>query len=313
MNENNKNVSVGDADLAVKIGARIKRLRKHKKMTQKQLAGDKITRNMLSRIENGFALPSLPTLTYIAGRLDVPCACLLDDATAIDHINAENVRAAHELMKRGEYGEAAKLVCSGDAAKDDEALLIAIECNLEEAKKLTSLHKYFDAYKKLTEAVEMTEHTLYSTAGSGYIADLYLELSKMLLPLSENDTTKRPPKFDNYIDLYVYIKLLDLFEKGQIVKAVNLAALCEINDRILSAHIAAKLDISSGRYAEATAKLRSIVESESASPTPHGGLMLYSVYSDLEQCAKGLNDYVSAYNYKEEKLRLFSAMSGIEL
>ena len=42
-----------------KIGEKIKALRISKRMTQSELAGDQITRNMLSLIENGSALPSL--------------------------------------------------------------------------------------------------------------------------------------------------------------------------------------------------------------------------------------------------------------
>ena len=39
------------------IGEKIKRLRLQRNMTQSDLAGDQITRNMLSRVENGAALP----------------------------------------------------------------------------------------------------------------------------------------------------------------------------------------------------------------------------------------------------------------
>ena len=41
------------------IGKKIKKLRTSKLMTQSELAGSEITRNMLSRIENDAASPSL--------------------------------------------------------------------------------------------------------------------------------------------------------------------------------------------------------------------------------------------------------------
>ena len=50
------------------IGKKIKELRLQKFMTQSELAGNEITRNMLSRIENGAAQPSLDTLKYLASR-----------------------------------------------------------------------------------------------------------------------------------------------------------------------------------------------------------------------------------------------------
>ena len=59
------------------IGERIKELRISKLMTQSELAGDRITRNMLSCIENGSANPSISTVLYIASRLGVPAGFLL--------------------------------------------------------------------------------------------------------------------------------------------------------------------------------------------------------------------------------------------
>ena len=61
----------------LEIGEKIKTLRQSKRMTQAELSGDQITRNMLSLIENGSALPSLPTIIYIAERLNVPVECFL--------------------------------------------------------------------------------------------------------------------------------------------------------------------------------------------------------------------------------------------
>ena len=61
------------------IGNKIKNLRTEKLMTQSELAGTEITRNMLSRIENGSALPSLGTIIYLARRLGVPAGYLLSE------------------------------------------------------------------------------------------------------------------------------------------------------------------------------------------------------------------------------------------
>ena len=59
------------------IGGKIKKLRTAKMMTQSDLAGTEITRNMLSRIENGSANPSLETICYLANRLHVSPGFLL--------------------------------------------------------------------------------------------------------------------------------------------------------------------------------------------------------------------------------------------
>lgn len=53
---------------SAELGRRIKEARIAKKMTQAELVGDFITRNMLSRIESGNATPSVKTLEYIGGQ-----------------------------------------------------------------------------------------------------------------------------------------------------------------------------------------------------------------------------------------------------
>ena len=62
------------------IGEKIKNVRTSKMLTQKELAGDAITRNMLSKIENGVATPSLPVAITLAARLGVPVGYLLTDS-----------------------------------------------------------------------------------------------------------------------------------------------------------------------------------------------------------------------------------------
>ena len=55
----------------ISLGTKIKKLRILRNMTQKELVGDRITRNMLSEIESGTANPSLTTLIYLAERLNI--------------------------------------------------------------------------------------------------------------------------------------------------------------------------------------------------------------------------------------------------
>lgn len=61
------------------LGQRIKEARLAKKMTQTEVVGSFITRNMLSQIESGSAVPSVKTLTYLAQVLELPPSVLLPD------------------------------------------------------------------------------------------------------------------------------------------------------------------------------------------------------------------------------------------
>lgn len=63
------------------LGERIRELRKKKKMTLEALAGEELTKGMLSLIENNKAKPSMESLAYIAERLGVEMAELLEEVS----------------------------------------------------------------------------------------------------------------------------------------------------------------------------------------------------------------------------------------
>ncbi len=57
---------------SITLGRRIKEARLAKKMTQNEVVGNFITRNMLSQIESGTASPSIKTLEYLSQVLEIP-------------------------------------------------------------------------------------------------------------------------------------------------------------------------------------------------------------------------------------------------
>lgn len=63
------------------LGSRIKHARLEAGLSQRQLCGGHMTRNMLSQIENGSAKPSMKTLAWLAGQLNKPMSYFLDEET----------------------------------------------------------------------------------------------------------------------------------------------------------------------------------------------------------------------------------------
>ena len=61
------------------IGQKIKAARLEAGLSQRQLCGEVITRNMLSLIESGRARPSMDTLRYLAGQLEKPMGYFLEE------------------------------------------------------------------------------------------------------------------------------------------------------------------------------------------------------------------------------------------
>jgi len=72
------------------LGKKLKEARLERKMTQAALSDGIVTRNMLSRMEHGAVLPSLPVLCAIASRLGVSVGYLIDDHD--DGMSARNRR-----------------------------------------------------------------------------------------------------------------------------------------------------------------------------------------------------------------------------
>ena len=67
----------------MELGEKLKQTRLEAGLSQRQLCGDVITRNMLSQIESGKARPSMPTLQYLAGRLGKPVGYFLEEDTVL--------------------------------------------------------------------------------------------------------------------------------------------------------------------------------------------------------------------------------------
>ena len=114
----------------MKIGEKIKKLRIERQMTQTEVCGDYITRNMLSKIENGSATPSVQTMEHIAKQLGVGVSELFED---------EPPKANREIMWQESLDH---IVASSDA----EALSSSFETYLNECNDKAGLEGVLCAY-----------------------------------------------------------------------------------------------------------------------------------------------------------------------
>ena len=91
------------------LGEKIKQARLEAGLSQRQLCGEEVTRNMLSQIENGAARPSMDTLSYFAARLGKSVSYFLEESAVCS--------PNQELMAR-----ARRATLAGDGAKAVEIL-----------------------------------------------------------------------------------------------------------------------------------------------------------------------------------------------
>lgn len=87
--------------MSTTIGEKIRKLRKAKGITQSQLAGEHITKSMLSQIENGKAQPSMGSLQYLARQLGLEVSQLLEEDGSAEI--SRLLREVEDHIKRKEY------------------------------------------------------------------------------------------------------------------------------------------------------------------------------------------------------------------
>ena len=84
----------------MELGEKLRLARLEAGLTQRQLCGDTITRNMLSQIESGKAGPSVATLQYLARQLGKPVSFFLEEDTAVSANIAPMQRARQAYAAR---------------------------------------------------------------------------------------------------------------------------------------------------------------------------------------------------------------------
>lgn len=87
------------------LGEKIKRARLEAGLSQRQLCGETVTRNMLSQIENGTARPSMTTLSYFAVQLGKPVSYFLEEDAVVSP-NQAVMRQARAAVLAGDGADA---------------------------------------------------------------------------------------------------------------------------------------------------------------------------------------------------------------
>jgi len=149
----------------VELGEKIKQARLEQGMSQRQLCGDVVTRNMLSQIENGSARPSMDTLSYFAKRLGKPVSWFLDEQTVVS-ANQALMEKARMHFSAGEYAETIAAL-EGYQAPDplfDAEQFFLLSLTLTEQAKLASAEgKSVYARSLMEKAWQAGQSTPYFT------------------------------------------------------------------------------------------------------------------------------------------------------
>ena len=278
------------------IGNKIKQLRISAGLTQSQLAGSKITRNMLSCIESGKASPSIDTLSYLADRLNVPVSFLVsEDDNLFFYQKNEIITKAKDLFYHQKYSQCIEALKNIDSP-DDEICYILCACYFNVGKASVLKGSLKTAKGMLENSLVYAKRTIYDTEVMSAVATMYLALANNIQsPLLELDQkyVSSIISRNSELDFYNYIIQNSSYD---------------YNLDVWSKHLEAKEMIRNRRYYEAVSELRKIEEQKGT--IEYNAYFVFSVYSDIEICYRQLGDFENAYRYASKRLSLLEAFKS---
>ena len=149
----------------MELGEKLRQARLEAGLTQRQLCGEEITRNMLSQIENGTARPSMQTLSYLARQLGRPVSWFLEEDAAVS-ANLQAIVSAREAFSQGDWEKCRELLqayLEPDSLLDQEYRLLRLHTLLSLAECSADAGKKPYALNLLEEAETVAEGCLYDT------------------------------------------------------------------------------------------------------------------------------------------------------
>ena len=259
----------------MELGEKLKQARLEAGLSQRQLCGEEITRNMLSLIENGSAKPSMKTLQYLASRLGKSISYFLEETVVVSP-NQEVMYAARECFDRGDYEgsvEALKKYREPDVIFDRERQLLLTLSYLALAERAAAQKRERYALELLKKA---EGETAYCTQA--------LERSRLLLAgrLKAERVSGQLPSLDEELLLRAEEALADgnFHRAGCLLDAVE-------NQKTVQWQLLRGDVYQAQKQYEAAAQCLHAAEGASFRETA----------PRLEQCYRELGDFKRAYEY----------------
>lgn len=255
------------------LGQRLKQARLEAGLSQRQLCGDIITRNMLSQIENGSARPSMDTLRYLAGRLGKPMGYFLEEQPLSPNqaimLRARSAAPEEALALLEDYQ-------APDPVFDPERYLLEALCCMHLAQAALKEHRAGYAAALLEQAAEAGSRTAYYTQD--------LERRRLLLchaagTLPALDLAALLP--DNTPE--ILLRAEAVLESGNPERCAALLETAGIKDARWH-ELRADVYFAAGDFQNAADHYRQ------AGDMPR-------IYARLEQCYREMEDYKLAYFY----------------
>lgn len=261
----------------MELGEKLRQARQEQGMSQRQLCGDRVTRNMLSQIENGSARPSMQTLQYFAERLGKPVSFFLNETMTVS-ANQSCMEHAWNSYERQQYSDAEMALRdyrSPDAMYDREYSLLSCLVLMGLAEQAIFEGREIRARELLARAEEREENLRW-------LPELSSRRARLLGKLPGVVPEALLPNLDE--DLFLLAR--GALSAGNPVRAAALLDAAQDQSSGLWNLLRGKAALHQKSYAAAARYLQAAEADYPEQTIP-----------DLERCFRELGDYKLAYHY----------------
>ena len=254
------------------LGERIKERRIACGLTQAELAGDTLTRNMISELESGKVSPSLKTLLYLSEKLKTSPRYFLDPKYTQEQERTERY-----------YPQVIKLFCAG---KYDEMISISEEY-------LSPIPDDLLAYLLAVAHLSLAEKC--TIGGSFHTAKVHLQKMERSCSATNMDTAHlrarallcrasvEDPLTPNYaLDSEGYLAAVSAATDTELFHYLGDDWGYPYTSKVYGNHMQAKRMMKEYRYTEAIATMDTILDDKQSKEM--SVLVLFRIYADMEIC-----------------------------
>lgn len=290
------------------LGEKIKNARLERHMTQKDVVGDYITRNMLSKIENGSATPSVKTLEYLAGALGLPAGYFMTESNG-DELTPGSISDARAQFKQGNFDACVQLLEALDmeGGYRDEAMLLMARAKIDLSKKAMAEGRYEEAIRLAQEAISHNDESLY--VSTAFRTEALLLIARCTMEL-EGDFLKAMDDYqasyqDQGLGEFYHLTMAEYYiGQGDLASAKKeMDSILRLSEASKPAYLMLQgsMDLKDSQYEQAAKQLE---KAEQLARTTGSNYFMSSLYAMLEQCYREMEDFKKAYHYASMQLQI---------
>lgn len=282
------------------LGEKLRQTRLSKGLSQSQVAGGCVTRNMLSQIENDQASPSMRTLEHLARALDVSVGWLLSDEQTDAAL--EKMRRARTLFREEDYAGCLALFAQ-DAPSGDEMLLLCSQAAGMLAAQRLAAENFSGAKELAQQALDWNRRSLYASAQVQVQAlDVLARCAIQEKQADEAVERYRTFYLERQSAVRYHFTMARFHLQQEHIQAAEreIWSIAELPDAQRAEYLILRGKIAARREQYENAALYF----HQAQELPLGRMLERELYEGLEVCCRELGDYQQAYLYASKQLAM---------